>query len=111
MGQPSQPDLTGALDRLWIQFLPLIEERVSILEAAAAARADESLAPALREEARSAAHKLAGVLGTFGLAGGTTLAREAEEICSSDPQDDPVTAERLSAIAFRLRTMLDSRKS
>ena len=42
-----------------------------------------SLTAEQREQASSAAHKLAGVLGTFGLDEGTNLAREAEILYSS----------------------------
>ena len=76
---PAKPTvLSEALDRLWIQFLPQMQERVSTLEAACTALAAGTLSVEQRAEANTAAHKLAGVLGTFGLTKGTVLAREAE---------------------------------
>ncbi len=79
MTEPSQqPSMKEALDRLWKQFLPQIEERVAALESAATALAADRLSHDQREAAHAAAHKLAGVLGTFGLTKGTILAREAE---------------------------------
>jgi HPt (histidine-containing phosphotransfer) domain-containing protein len=77
-----QPSLAGALDVLWAKFLPENEERVATLEAASAASARGSLSEDEREAAGSAAHKLAGVLGTFGLTRGTELARELEQMFS-----------------------------
>src|ERR1700690_714318 len=65
-GQNANQDaLKQALDRMWIQFLPLMMERVGILETTAAAVAANHLSTEQREAAHGAAHKLAGALGTF----------------------------------------------
>jgi HPt (histidine-containing phosphotransfer) domain-containing protein len=101
------PDLNEALDRLWKQFLPQIEERVAVLEAAGMNLAKGGLPDHERDGAQAAAHKLAGVLGTFGLTRGTVLAREAELICSGDA--DPDSAGQLIEIAGQLRTLINSR--
>jgi HPt (histidine-containing phosphotransfer) domain-containing protein len=103
----TQPELTAALDRLWQQFLPQIEERVAALEAAGQALADRKLSDEQREAATSAAHKLAGVLGTFGLTKGTVLAREAEMLCTGDA--DPASAPQLTEIAAQLRALISGR--
>jgi len=71
--------MADALARLWAKFLPEIEARVALIEAAAAALTSGSLPDGQREAAHGAAHKLAGTLGTFGLQRGTELAREAED--------------------------------
>jgi HPt (histidine-containing phosphotransfer) domain-containing protein len=105
-----QPSLTEALDRLWLQFLPQIEERVATMEAANTALAAGKLHDDQRAAANSAAHKLAGVLGTFGLTKGTILSREAEIIYSGDVDNEPVVANRLSEIAGNLRTLIANRK-
>jgi HPt (histidine-containing phosphotransfer) domain-containing protein len=110
MDQTGQPALAEVMNRLWEQFLPHLEERVVALEAAAEALAGGTLALAEREQASSAAHKLAGVLGTFGLPEGTILAREAEVFYSAEPQADPATAVRLGEIAAELRALLASRE-
>jgi HPt (histidine-containing phosphotransfer) domain-containing protein len=108
---PAKPTvLSSALDRLWIQFLPQMKERVSTLEAACSALATGTLSMDQRAEANTAAHKLAGVLGTFGLTKGTVLAREAEILYSGDPDADPEDAARLTVIAAELRTIVASRK-
>jgi HPt (histidine-containing phosphotransfer) domain-containing protein len=109
MEPAGQPSLTEAMNQLWIRFLPQIEERVTVLEAAAIALAGGSLDSAQREQASSAAHKLAGVLGTFGLVEGTDLAREAEDYYSSDPKIDRGAAGRQAEIAEQLRAMLKAR--
>ena len=106
----AQPDLTQALDRMWDKFLPELEQRVAFLERANAALAAGTLNVDLRAAANAAAHKLAGVLGTFGLTRGTVLAQEAEIIYSGESDTDPSNAARLQQIAAELRATLASRK-
>jgi HPt (histidine-containing phosphotransfer) domain-containing protein len=101
--------LAGALDRLWKQFLPDIEQRVARLEAANQALGAGDLSDRLRAEANSAAHKLAGTLGTFGLTRGTILAREAELLYSGG-ETDPEALPQLKAITEQLKTLIASRK-
>ncbi len=109
MTDPSiQPEVNAALDRLWKQFLPQIEERVAVLEAASHALSDGKLTDEVRDAAQAAAHKLAGVLGTFGLMKGTILAREAEMLCSGDA--DPASAAQLTEISTQLRSLVTERK-
>jgi len=74
----STPSIADALNRLWIRFLPEIEDRIAIIDTAAKALANGVLTNEEREAAHSAAHKLSGTLGTFGLNHGTELARKAE---------------------------------
>ena len=104
---PNPPNISQMLDQLWLKFRPQIEERVAVLQQAAAALAQGNLSPALRAEAHSAAHKLAGSLGTFGLDHGTALAREAETIYQGNP--GPESAVRLVEIVESLKTMIASR--
>jgi len=99
-----QQALNEALDRLWKQFLPQIEDRVAAIESASQALASGELTDVQRDAAHAAAHKLAGVLGTFGLTRGTILAREAEFLCSGDA--DPAAASQLSEIARQLRALV-----
>src|ERR1700681_4721567 len=102
MGDAGQPFLTEALDRLWHQFLPQMEERVAVLKNASSALATGILSIDQRVAANSAAHNLAGVLGTFGLTKGTILAREAEIIYSGEPETDPAAASGLNQLAEKL---------
>ena len=109
MDPVGQPALNQALDRMWARFLPQIEHRVAILESAAAAFAANRLTISEHQAANAAAHKLAGVLGTFGLTKGTVLARELEIMYSRDGGPDPALGLRLSSIAAQLRTLIQSR--
>jgi HPt (histidine-containing phosphotransfer) domain-containing protein len=104
--KPAQPNLAAALDRLWARFLPEIRERVAVVDAAVQALAAGSLGAEQKDAAASAAHKLAGVLGTFSLARGTELARELELQFSGTP----ASASQLASIASELRAVIDSRR-
>ena len=109
MGITPEPAIADAMNRLWARFLPQMQERVSTLEAAAAALNSGTLTPELREQASAEAHKLAGVLGTFGLHEGTELAREAEHAYKDDPGPAQNAADRLTGIATRLRALIAAR--
>jgi len=87
-----------------------MQERVAILEAAAATFAAGNFSIKENEEANEAAHKLAGVLGTFGLTRGTVLARELEMMYSREGGPDPALAARLREIAAELRNLVEKRK-
>jgi len=104
-------ELTEALDKLWAHFLPEMRNRVAALEEAAAACAGHTLTTAQFREAHSAAHKLAGTLGSFGLARGTDLARELEALYARDKAPDTAQGERLTSLAAELKSIIDSRRS
>jgi HPt (histidine-containing phosphotransfer) domain-containing protein len=102
-------NLNRALDQLWSRFRPEIEERVRVLAAAAASAAQAQLGAPECEAAHAAAHKLAGVLGTFGLARGTELARDLE-LAFSGVELDRESALRLPGAVADLRAVIDRRK-
>lgn len=101
-----EAEISAALERLWIRFLPEIRARVEILEAAALALAGRTLSPTQRESAASAAHKLAGTLGTFNLAQGTIVARELEQLYGCGHGFSPETAAQMSK---ELRELVENR--
>lgn len=97
------------LDKLWVKFLPLIEERLTMLEAAAAAGQAGPLSAKTRSAAQADAHKLAGVLGTLGLPEGTRLARELETVYSDDAELIPTEAAQRAETTRNLRAVIQSR--
>lgn len=101
--------MAEALSRMWARFLPEIEHRVVLLEQSSAALACGTLSVQEREAAHHAAHKLAGILGTFGLPQGTDLARQAEHLLESDVL--PESIPRLASLVADLRSLLDARKA
>jgi len=106
----TQQTLEAAMDRLWTRFLPEMEERVAVLEAANVALATDKLSKYQLGDAHSAAHKLAGALGTFGLTKGTVLAREAEILYSGNAELDPASLPRLNEITDQLKAIVANRK-
>ncbi|WP_263353604.1 Hpt domain-containing protein [Acidicapsa acidisoli] len=100
------PSLSDALNRLWVKFLPDIENRVSILEAAVRAHADGHLSEEHRGAAHAAAHKLAGTLGTFGLHRGTDLARQIE----LEFADELPSTAQVSLWIAELRSVIERRQ-
>lgn len=110
MATDAQIALSAAIDRMWVEFLPQMHERVAILETAANDFAAGPLSIERQQAAGAAAHKLAGSLGTFGLTRGTVLARELEIFYSRQSDPDVELAARLTSITAELRTIVDSRK-
>ncbi|MFZ0306513.1 MAG: Hpt domain-containing protein [Terracidiphilus sp.] len=102
----SRDKLAATLELLWVRFLPEIRARVEVLEAAASVLAGGTLTTTQRESATSAAHKLAGTLGTFNLARGTLVARELEQLYGSGDGPCPETAAKM---ARELREMVEGR--
>jgi len=102
--------MAEALDRMWAKFLPQLTERVDVLETAATALSAGRLTLEQRSAAHAAAHKLAGVLGTFSLTKGTVLAREAEILYSAEPENDAAAPVRLTDIARQLRVLIEQHK-
>ena len=107
MATPQQPELNRELDRMWLKFRPQMEERLITLEGAVNAVAANALSSAECGAAAAAAHKLAGVLGTFGLARGTDLARQLEQHYSAALA--PTSAPDLAAITVELRSLIANR--
>jgi HPt (histidine-containing phosphotransfer) domain-containing protein len=91
--------LASKLNELWRASRPLILERMAVLHATHAALAANLADTAARREGREAAHKLAGVLGTFGLPRGSELASAIESMLLGDP---PLTANDLSTLRTQI---------
>ena len=96
--------MVAALARMWVKFLPEINARIAILDEAAAAN---PLSQEQQAAAHSAAHKLAGSLGMFGLQRGTELARQAELALAEDPVT--ATPAELAAWVAELRELVLNR--
>ncbi|HEV2214926.1 MAG TPA: Hpt domain-containing protein [Terracidiphilus sp.] len=110
MDEGSSSAIEQAIRRMWVQFLPQLQERVTLMDTAARALAGGACAPEQLNEAYLAAHKLAGVLGTLGLMEGTSLAREAEIVFGAGAARASAECVRLEAIAVQLRQMIENRQ-
>jgi HPt (histidine-containing phosphotransfer) domain-containing protein len=100
--------MSEALGRLWTKFLPEIENRLTILKHTTDALNSGLLSTQQREAAHQAAHKLSGVLGTFGLHRGTELARQAELLLAEEIP--AASAVELSRWVEELKILIDNRK-
>jgi HPt (histidine-containing phosphotransfer) domain-containing protein len=68
------------LSDLWKKNLPVLKDRLDLLDRTAWAAASGDLTEAARTEALSIAHKLSGSLGMFGYTEGTEIARQIEHL-------------------------------
>ena len=110
MSETAGSPLTEAMNRLWTKFQPQMIERVETLQKAAVSAAKGSLGAVEQQMASSDAHKLAGVLGTFGLQEGTELAREAESLYAGALDGSAAICARLTQIAEQLRMIIASHR-
>ena len=95
--------IDALLAELWQRHLPLLRERLDILDRAAAAASAGTLADPSREEALSIAHKLSGNLGMFGYGQAGDIASKMEHILKAPT---PRNLTRLSMLARELRATL-----
>jgi HPt (histidine-containing phosphotransfer) domain-containing protein len=80
-GDESREDRSRELLRqVWLRNRPTTMERIEVVGSALGALANGDLDDARRDAALSEAHKLRGILGTYGFAEGSVLAGEAEDL-------------------------------
>lgn len=94
--------IDALLASLWERGLPVLRERLHLLERTATAAATGDLSEDLRVEAFEIAHKLSGSLGMFGYDRGTEIARQIEQMLRKPPQ----VQDRLMALVSQLRETL-----
>ncbi len=81
-------------------------ERAALLQEAGTLLAQNRMDGATQLRAVDSAHKLAGVLGTFGLPRGTDLAREAEVLFGQHQPFAKVEIDRLQVLLTELTTLI-----
>jgi HPt (histidine-containing phosphotransfer) domain-containing protein len=99
--------LQAMLSVLWDRSQHTVAERGALLQAAAEQLAKGHLDEATRLSAVDSAHKLAGVLGTFGLPRGTDLAREAEVLFGELNSPGRAEIERLQGLLVELAGLIE----
>jgi HPt (histidine-containing phosphotransfer) domain-containing protein len=105
--------LQAAMAAVWEKSLPLLRQRVDVLETAVATLEAGTLNKELRDQATHEAHRLAGLLGTFGYPEGTDAARVLElafdahqaEAMHTQPGSADFAASLMSAVQV-LRTIV-----
>jgi two-component system, OmpR family, response regulator len=84
-GGQSREDRTRELLRqVWLRNRATTMERLAVVGSALEALAGGALDAERRDAALSEAHKLRGILGTYGFAEGSELAAQAEEVFQGD---------------------------
>jgi HPt (histidine-containing phosphotransfer) domain-containing protein len=99
-------ELTQRILKLWERYKQLCMERLSVIEEACSAASSTALNDEARGKAESAAHKLAGVLGSIGLPEGSKIASEIEALLQPGGALAPGQLLRLSELVANLRSQL-----
>lgn len=77
-------ELDDLLQALWVKNYPLLLDRLKLIRDAKDKLDAGSLDQQARKDGEEAAHKLAGILGTFGLPQGSVLASKIEALLAGD---------------------------
>lgn len=102
--------IEAMLQAMWKSSAAAIAERVGSLRTAQTRLAGGTLDPVDREEAQAAAHKLAGILGTFGLPQGSILASKIERLMTQDGAIDERHRALFSSWLDELETEISSKE-
>jgi HPt (histidine-containing phosphotransfer) domain-containing protein len=105
--QSQEQKLQAMISALWERSRHTVVERAALLRTAGDLLVDNRLDQATQRSAVDSAHKLAGVLGTFGLPRGTDLAREAEELFGQSMPPSKPEVERLQVLLSELTHLID----
>lgn len=101
--------LHDLLATLWARSRQTISERVEVLRAAHRTLRTNPTDKNARRAGADAAHKLAGILGTFGLPDGTNLARRVELLLESSAPLRPFDLEGLQQTIDQLQQMIEAK--
>ena len=105
--QSQEQKLQTMISALWERSRHTVVERAALLRTAGDLLSDNSLDQATQQKAVDSAHKLAGVLGTFGLPQGTDLAREAEVLFGQSTPLGRDEIDRLQLLLAELTRLID----
>jgi HPt (histidine-containing phosphotransfer) domain-containing protein len=105
--QSQEQKLQTMISALWDRSRHTVVERAAMLRMAGDLLVANRLDQATQLSAVDSAHKLAGVLGTFGLPQGTDLAREAEVLFGQSIPPGKVEIERLQVLLAELTRLIE----
>ncbi len=77
-------EMDDLLQTLWVRNYPILAERLKLIRTATDKLSAGYLDERTRKDGEEAAHKLAGILGTFGLPRGSVLASKIEVLLARD---------------------------
>ncbi|RUT00844.1 hypothetical protein DSM106972_072530 [Dulcicalothrix desertica PCC 7102] len=96
-----------ALTELWQNLQSQTNERLAVLQQTSTALTLNELAEEQKQQAQVTAHKLAGLLGVFGLAEGSRLAKQIEQMFKLEMQKDQSTVINLCHLVELLQQELN----
>ncbi|MBV8672267.1 MAG: Hpt domain-containing protein [Acidobacteriaceae bacterium] len=102
-------ELDELLQALWVKNYPMLVERLKLIRAATDKLNAGVLNNQTRKDGEEAAHKLAGILGTFGLPQGSVLASKIEALLASDASTYTQGAPELNTWVQELERVIASR--
>lgn len=105
MKEADEAKINKVIADLWQRNLPILRERLDLLDQIARIALAGTLPEASRMEALNIAHKLSGSLGMFGYQEGTEIARSMELILKAPT---PTTLTTFTSLAKALRDSLSS---
>lgn len=95
------------LSELWQNLKSKTNERLAVLQQTATALTLDELAEEQKQQAQRTAHKLAGILGIFGFAEGSRLAKQIEQMFQLGMQQDQTTDINLGHLVELLQQELN----
>jgi HPt (histidine-containing phosphotransfer) domain-containing protein len=104
-------DPSRVLAEAWHRYADAVAARLDVLEEAAAALGRGRLDDALRAQATTEAHRLAGSLGLFGIPEGSRLALACEEALGSDAPLGRADGARIARLALGIRREVEATSS
>lgn len=100
--ESDQDQLNQAIVEIWHRYQGKICDRITFLEEFSLSNQQGKLDQNIQQKAQQEAHKLAGSLGTFGLGGGSIIAKEIEQLCQN-PTLNSAEITLLQQLVFKLR--------
>lgn len=98
--------LADAVAALWEKYRPIVEERMAVLEEVGRLVLEGPLEDEVREEARTAAHQLAGKLGSYGFPRGSDLALRLDNIFRTE---GAISGREYADIVLELRKVVEGK--
>ncbi|MBV8116150.1 MAG: Hpt domain-containing protein [Silvibacterium sp.] len=102
-------EIDDLLQMLWVKNYPILIERLTSIRNTKDMLNESSLDDRARKAGEEAAHKLAGILGTFGLPHGSVLASKIEALLAGDASTCVRRAGELSSWVQELEAVIASR--
>ncbi len=107
--EPVDQKIAAMLEVMWKKSRPAIDERVAALRTAQQRLIGHNLDRTEQKEAESAAHKLAGILGTFGLPDCSALASKIERLLAQPSSINEVQRQELEEWLKELESRIEAK--